>query len=211
MAAICLIAIVSIPNVRAEAATPKAKGEKTIALISGYSANYEFEIKLPKKLKEKQVKLSKSRSTNKKVVEAPQGYYDSKTGVYRISGTALKAGRAKISFSLKVKSKTYKYSMTITVKKYTNPFKSFKLGNKEFASKFNKKTYVPYILKGSKTVKIVPKKDWKLVSIRGLTRPGAKPVIIKNGAKISVKDDYWHICVMMKNKKTGVAQEVIFY
>ena len=205
MAIMLAIPVLTITEV--EAATPKAKGVKIISAGS----SYELEIKLPKKLKQKQVKMSKSKSSNEKVISVPVGYYNSKTGIYSISGYSLKSGKAKISFNLKVKNKTYKYSMTITAKKYVNPFKSFKLDKKEFAAKFNKKTYVPYILKGSKTVKIVPKKNWKLVSIKGLTGPGAKPVIIKNGDKISINDGYWHICVTMKNQKRGITQEVIFY
>lgn len=203
---LCLATILAVPNVDVEAAAPKIKGGKTISAGSEYT----LKIQLPKKLKRKQVKMSKSKSSNEAIMSIPYGNYDSKTGVYTVSGSAFKSGKAKISFNLKVKNKTYKYSRTITVKKYANPFKSFKLGKKDFASKFKKATYAPYILKGSKTVKIVPKKNWKLVSIIGLTEPGAKPAIIKNGDKI-VSDYYWHICVTMKNKKTGVTQEVIFY
>ena len=200
---LCLVTILAVPNVEVEAAAPKVNGAKTISTGS----NYEFKIQLPKKLKQKQVKMSKSKSSNKKVAYAPYGEYNPKTGIYSFEGYAPKIGKAKISFDLKVKNKTHKYSMTITVKKYTNPVKSLKIGNKELAKAFNKKS-LTFNPSTDKVIKVTPKKGWKLVSIVGRRYRGQTPVYttIKNNTLLQKKDV--GLYVTLKNAKTGVVQKL---
>jgi len=204
---LCLVTILAVPNVEVEAAAPKAKGGKTTTVGS----TYNLEIKLPKGLKQKQVKMSQSTSTNDKVISAPYGEYNPKTGIYYLAGYASKKGKAKVSFTLKVKNKKYNYSMTITSKKYANPVKSFKVENKEFASKFKKKaTGVSTPIDG-KVIKVTPKKGWKVVSIVGRGYAGQTPTwtTIKNNTRLQKSGvSYYLLYVTLKNTKTGVTQRL---
>ena len=204
---LCLVTILAVPNVEVEAATPKAKGAKTITVGS----SYELEIRLPKKLKQKQVKISKSKSSNEATISVPYGYYNPETGIYTISGEALKTGKAKVSFNLKVKNKTHKYSITITVKKYTNPVKSLKLDKKEFAPKFKKGAVTTSRLQPNKIIKVVPNKGWKLVSIVGRISPDTTPVKVNNNGKLNNNgNEYYLLYITFKNTKTGVTQRLTF-
>lgn len=74
------------------------------------------------------------------------------------------AGSTKVSFRYKGKRLWTK----ITVSKWVNPCKEFKIGNKDYAKVFNKSERY-YLNRQKKTinarVKITPKKGWKLTKI----------------------------------------------
>lgn len=110
--------------------------------------------------------------------------------------TAKKAGKAKITCTVGGKKKSF----TLVVKKYKNPVKTFKVGGKNYASKFKKaRDYYGGHKAGKLTIK--PASGWKLVSIYG---DGGK---VKNGKKI---DKFGFYQVELKNKKTGVVEYLNF-
>lgn len=49
-----------------------------------------------------------------------------------------KPGTSVISFYLKTDGKTYSYKCKVTIVNYSNPFKSFKIGKKDYADLFEK-------------------------------------------------------------------------
>lgn len=118
---------------------------------------------------------------------------------------AKKAGKTVVSFTVKYGTglkKSKKLKLNVTVKKYTNPCKSFKIGTKEYASYFKSTTFG--FAKGSgKTLKVSVKarSGWKLDhlyvrSSRGETKD------IKNNSKLNTKT-YPSVYAQFVNKKTG--------
>ena len=78
-----------------------------------------------------------------------------------------------------------------TVRQYTNPVSSLKIGGKEYKKKYNKNTGFPLKAKNisNKKVKIKLKKGWKLKSVVRYTPKGDRyqPVKLKNGFKKKLK------------------------
>jgi len=209
---LCLVTILAVPNVEVEAAKPKIKGGNKIIITQG--SEHDLYIKLPKGLKRKQVKMSKIKYSNKGVVSIGSGgsYYP-QTGLYNIGCDVYKTGKTKVSFTLKVKNKRYNYSITvISGKKYTNPVKSFKIGNREVASRFKKMMYGPSCNLNGKIIKVVPKRHWKLVAIVGYGYDGHDTIhtTFKNNTRIQTPgvEYYAVLCVTLKNTKTGVTQKL---
>ena len=121
-----------------------------------------------------------------------------------------KVGTTKVSFYIAKK----KLSTKITVQKWENPCKVFKIGNKDYAKnfikseQFNSERHKKDI---TVKIKITPKKDWKLLRIERMT--AYEPIKkIKNNSKIklSIKWTGTGIYAYFKNIKTGVRERVYF-
>ena len=97
-----------------------------------------------------------------------------------------------ISFKVKQNGKTYKLSSRITFKRFDQVFKSFKIGNKEYASDFAGYWGTEAQIKG-KTAKIqvAPAAGYKIDKIVAYYWHGGEndeSRKIKNGSKVALKD-----------------------
>lgn len=144
-------------------------------------------------------KVTKVHSNNKKVVSAKD---ESDEGNGSCLGVTFnKPGKAKVAYVWKGK----KHVVTFVVKKYQNPVKSFKVGGKEYASKFKK---IPYYndnkrakkgwYKGIVSVKAA--KNWKLKGIYLDSDSDEDTKKIKNGKKVVLGDGLLRAALV--NKKT---------
>lgn len=167
----------------------KLKG--TVTLANGNFYGYTFA----------KGKLTDVKSSNEKVV-AP---LLNDTTLYL---SPMKAGKATVSYKYKGKTRKVK----IVVKKYVNPIKTLKLGNKNYAKLFKKSIYGRAAYKNyvGKRIKVVPATGWKLKSLRY-----AKTKKLKNGGKIpaAAVNTYPEgqstllIFLTMQNKKDGRLSE----
>lgn len=146
-------------------------------------------------------KVSQVKSSNKSVVEVKKADHSNSA----IGFTPKKPGTAKVTFKYAGK----KYTTTVTVKNWENPCKTFKLGNKDYASKFN--ISGRYHLNGQKkdkTVKvnIAAKKGWVLKKITNNFR------VVKNKSKVKLLlgDTGSNVEAQFKNKKTGEIVTLVF-
>lgn len=163
---------------------------------------------------------TKVKSSNSKVVSVSYSEYVDEEGYAEnvITFKLKKVGKAKITFTYKGKNR----STTINVQKYVNPLKSFKIGTKSFV-KYLDSSKIGFMSgdsefwlrskaaesfwkakpSGSKTIKLVAKKGWKVSKIEQFNVESMKTTKIKNGKKIKGLDRYI-LYVYMKNTKTGI-------
>ena len=142
---------------------------------TSYSGVISISVNNGKEVKKSEIKKLKSDNKNIKVV-ARDGYISVQYGK--------KAGKANITCTVRgVKLKT-----TFTVKKYSNPLKSFKIGTTNFKSKYNsinryrqKKSYK------NKTVTVQVNSGWKIKSV-SLTQNGKYKFYYPNSSKYSAKN-----------------------
>ncbi len=152
--------------------------------------------------KKSQIKNLKSSNKNIKV--------EAKNGYIKVTFRD-KAEKTKISCTVK----GVKLSKTFTVKKYSNPCKSIKLGKTNLTSKF--KTYWTYYQ--SKTFKnqklsIQMNKNWKISNIYVSNSDGYTKYPVngtKFNKKISIKGSYSYFDVYCYNTKTKVYECLTFY
>ena len=122
------------------------------------------------------------------------------------------AGSTKVSFMYKGKRLTTK----VTVKKWVNPCKEFKIGNKDYAKVFNKSERY-YLNRQNKTinakVKITPKKGWKLVKIVAQSADEIKEHKVKNNSKVRFSTHLTGTVIFanFKNLKTGEYEDVALW
>lgn len=133
MAAV-LVLIILVPTMETEAAavptsTSFYEGKNTKYKISGYSSDWE---------------ILSIKSSNKKVVTTKIYKKPSSTGKNYAVCTAKKPGNAIITYKYKMNGYTYTYKFKWKIVKYKNPLLSFTIGDTEYASKFNKKSYVTF-------------------------------------------------------------------
>ena len=139
-------------------------------------------------------------SSNKYIKVAPRdGYIRVEFGK--------KAAKSTITCTVKgVKLKT-----TFTVKKYTNPCKTFKIGKTNLLSKFNKND----VLRTNKAFKkqkldIKLKSGWKISSVHVTSGTGSYNNYRVNKSsfskKITVSNNYGYIYVYCYNEKTKVSE-----
>ena len=137
-----------------------------------------------------------------------------------------KPGKTKLTFKTK-KGETYICNLKVV--KYSNAFKSFKIGKANRARLFKKDNWGFYHSSMSKAakkkIKIVPKKNWKVKKITYeatheqeiIDQDGylidtkiksIKKRTIKNGSRITIQDKDWNnrIEVKMYNKKTRLTE-----
>lgn len=129
---------------------------------------------------------------------------DEQFGAIRVN--VLKEGTSKVSFRYAGKAFTQK----ITVVKYEDPCKSFKIGSTNYTKYFKKSRHFNHNNRKkdiTATIKIVPKKGWKLTKIEVQNMyDGTKRV--KNNSKVtlSIKGTGTGLYAYFKNTKTGVVQ-----
>lgn len=131
--------------------------------------------------------------------------YIDKTGKIRVYFFK-KPGKAVISF--KVGNQTLK--STVTVKPYSNPLKTFKVGKKNFVSKFNTTTEYNYFrtsdLKNQK-VSIQAAKNWKISSIEmkygsGSYKVSSRKTKTNFSKKVTFDGDADYIIITLYHTKT---------
>lgn len=152
--------------------------------------------------KKSEIKNLKSDNKNIKV-SARDGYIRVEFGD--------KAGKAKIT----CKVKGVKLSTTFTVKKYSNPFKSIKLGKTNITSKYKKNwTYRQTKQFKNQKLNIQMNKNWKISSIYVYNSSGSQSFRVnsnKFNKKISIKGNYSYFTVYCYNTKTNVSEAMSFY
>ena len=146
-------------------------------------------------------KISNIKNSNPNVVKVE---LDEQFGAIRVN--VLKEGTSKVSFRYARKTFTQK----ITVVKYEDPCKSFKIGSTNYTKYFKKSRHFNHNNRKkdiTATIKIVPKKGWKLTKIEVQNMyDGTKRV--KNNSKVtlSIKGTGTGLYAYFKNTKTGVVQ-----
>lgn len=152
----------------------------------------------------KGAKIKNQKSSNKKVLRI-----SSVTG-NSVYYEVLKAGKAVISFDVVYKGKTTPLKTKVTVRKYERPCSSFKVGNKEYASKVKKWPGFVYKYKGKSAkqrVSVKAAKGWKLSSIEYYN--GKKVKKIKNKSYIKCGKNVG-VTAIFQNKKTKEKQYIGF-
>lgn len=146
------------------------------------------------------------KSSNKKVVQ----YYGAERN--NIWFYPRKAGKTVISFKVVNKGKTTTLKTKVTVKKYQKPCTSFKVGSKEYASKFKKEAFY-YGKKpiGRKKISVKAAKGWTVSGISvsygdNTTKKIRNKSYITFSADSGVDTEIW---VEFKNKKTKAYQTVL--
>lgn len=155
----------------------------------------------------KNSKIKNVKSSNKKVIKIKNYGVDTDNYGY-INYDVKKAGTATVSFDLVVNKKTYHYSVKIKTVKYENPFKSFKIGSKNYTSKFNNTDWVgtdkgwqSFLKPVSGKLKISLKKNWKITEMYRMPMFNYdKKTKVKNNKNVNLKSELLDIC--LKNTKT---------
>lgn len=144
-------------------------------------------------------KISNIKNSNPNVVKVE---LDEQFGAIRVN--VLKEGTSKVSFRYARKTFTQK----ITVVKYEDPCKSFKIGSTNYTKYFKKSRHFNHNNRKkdiTATIKIVPKKGWKLTKIEVQNMyDGTKRV--KNNSKVTLSIKGTGLYAYFKNTKTGVVQ-----
>lgn len=142
----------------------------------------------------------------------------SKPGVLKVSSIGgpyiqplpKKPGKSKVTFQYAGK----KFSTVVTVKKYENPCKAYKVGKKDYAKKFNKSPMygVKNYGTGEAKISITPKKGWKIIGLAAGSGENDGAIQIKNNTTVSM-DNYnvQRVRTLFKNKKTGEVVPLCLY
>lgn len=148
------------------------------------------------------------------------------TGCYTQRDATIKlktfiAGKTTVTIQIEsAGSILYSKTLTCNVVKYVNPFKSFKLGKKNFASKFNNKPEhslgdLPsgnFLSKGKIPIKVKLKKGYKLQKITYTQLGIYKEKKIKNGAKLNFsKKNVWELHIVYKDKKGNTCKASLLF
>lgn len=124
-----------------------------------------------------------------------------------------KAGTATIKFNVKYGSKKKSFTAKLTVYKYSNPVKSYKLGGKEIKAGYNKGTSYYLTLKKAQKVKfnVKAKSGWKITSFtyycKGTTKrynTNSPTIKLKKVAGSSVQINF-------RNEKTGLIENLVVW
>lgn len=153
----------------------------------------------------KGAKIKNQKSSNKKVL-AVTNARDNYVGL-----ELLKAGKTVVSFDVVYKGKITSLKTRVTVRKYEWPCSSFKVGNREYASKVKKSSFFHQGYKGKKRTKekvsIKAAKGWKLINIRYYDSKG-KEKKIKNKSYVKYHNGDVYMIAYFQNKKTKEIQTV---
>lgn len=151
-------------------------------------------------------------SSNKNFQAKKSGLASNAIWIGQKSNHNIKDGeKTTINFKVKQNGKTYKLSSRITFKKFDQVFKSFKIGNKDYASTFagywGTKTKI-----AGKTAKIqvTPASGYKIDKITAYYWHGEENYEdkkIRNGSKISTKDLMYIYVYYHPTKKAAYFKE----
>lgn len=193
------------------------KADTVHAETNYYYAKYAKTLKLPfkkGKLDDYSIYLSSRVNGAKKITitSSNKSVFDpqKKLDFNSLIASSSKTGTATVKIKVKKSKTTKTYKMKVKVFKYQNPFKSFKVGKKNAASKFNAATDTAIKNKAKKAkIKIKPKKNWKVKKIvyerYNYSNDKVTKKTVKNGKKITLKansDKYNEsLTVTMYNKK----------
>ena len=154
-------------------------------------------------------KITNLKSSKSSVVDAEAS--SSSTGTF-IRFSVKKKGTARITFKVKAGAKTYSYKCKVTVWPYSNPVKTLKIGNRDYASKFKTGRYYTIGKKFSGKIKLGLKAGWTLQTIRTYNPQGGANMKTYNKSpsnKITVKKGYL-LDIMLYNKKGYSLSLIIF-
>ncbi|MDO5118005.1 MAG: hypothetical protein Q4D34_05915 [Eggerthellaceae bacterium] len=185
--------------------------ESVVVAVSKYKdrdgTGYEAVVSLTAKSKNDFNVPTKVKVSNKAIVDNLEWFEGT------IDLSFKKPGKATLSYKWKGK----KHKVNITVKKYHNPLKSLKIGSKQYKQKFDKYatnvfwTYesggsADSYLKGK--IKVTPKKNWKVKSIKYLKWNSEGVGKVKSGEKLPKSEG---VIITCYNKKTKVTQKLYLY
>lgn len=139
-------------------------------------------------------KVTKAKSSNKKVISVEQHNYD---GFHYVRITCKKAGKATVSYKFKGK----KHKVEFTVIKYKNPLKTFKVGKRNYTSLFKKGLYTTTEQGISGKLKLKAAKGWKISKVQAWTGDSYKLKKVKIGKKLP-KDTH-EVYVTMKHSASN--------
>ncbi|MFR4557987.1 MAG: hypothetical protein ACLT4U_10305 [Blautia obeum] len=147
------------------------------------------------------------RSSNPSVAEASFDYSS-------INVTPKKTGKTVIT----AKGGNKIRKCTLTVRKYTNPVVSVKIGNTSISGKrFDKEAYrvIPYSKFAKKKVKVTfkLKKGWymKKQGLSYMEKSWFKSEDVNNGSTIPINGTDFKICADVVNEKTGQQERVLLW
>lgn len=155
--------------------------------------------------------IKKLKSSNGKILDATWKK-DEKIILSRV----FKIGKATITGVLyEGKKKVKKFTIHVTVHKYKNPVRIFKLGNINYASKYNKSDTVidnrKFLKKKKLKVYIKPKKGWKLQCIYLANRKNHIQIRrLSNGSTFTRKKAAY-MGVILYNRKSKHPEHLLFY
>lgn len=138
--------------------------------------------------------ITRIKSSNKHFQAAKSQVCSNGIRVDRKDSYTIKNGeQTTISFNVKQNGKTYKLSSKVTFKKFNQIFKTFKVGNKDYASDFAGYWYTQTSLGSGKKAKIqiTPASGYKIDKITAYyiySNGKSAEKTIKNGSSISMKD-----------------------
>lgn len=138
------------------------------------------------------------KSSKPKVASVSTFTYE---GTVYVAISPKKAGKTTVTFNYKYQKKTYKAKVVVTVANYENPFQSFKIGKKNYATQFDYdwNVVVPKALSGKLTLKL--KKGWKVLSLYSYDfHNGEDFNSVSENKKISLKKGHRLDLVLMDPK-----------
>ena len=140
LAAVVAMLVMSV-NVWAAQKNPLAKMPTKMKVTLGCSVDNVTNYSTPVYYNRENIEIS-AVSSNPKVMMVFSRVSGSDGGAKRnafYQVTGIKEGTAKVNVTVKVNGKTYKKTCTYTFVKYTNPFKTLKIGKKNLTSYYAKK------------------------------------------------------------------------
>ena len=208
---ISLIFIMILSAVPVQARMPEYfGGKKTVTLYTGKTIKNNLTKKFFKSsfigfFRGADGKLTFINSSNPLVADASFDYS-------LINVTPKKTGKTVIT--AKDGNKTRKCNLT--VKKYTNPVVSVKIGNSTISGKhFNKEAYrvIPYSKFAKKKVKVTfnLKKGWHVIKqgVSYIEKSWYKSQDVDNGSIIPINSRDFVICADVVNEKTGQQERIL--
>lgn len=195
-----VLCVALIPAGEAQAAAPKFDKKVTMRVYKSKKTTSQKDIYV--QLPNYQGKITKITSSNKKVVTVVNPTNNS------FSLKPKKPGKAKVTFQYGKK----KYTITVQVKSWENPCKTFKIGKKNYVKNFNASRRY-YLSKQNKditgTINIVPQKGWKIneIYVFGMGSVKNKSKVTIHGGRYTDGDPsiatYYYVRADFCNKKTG--------
>ena len=193
-----------------EVSIPKKSGKTICCMMTDTKATraniYSGELqKLPHG---KNMTVLSFKSSNAKVIKTwvEKGEYEDKW-VYPILELK-KPGNTKLTLTYKSGAKKYKYTVKVLVIKYQNPFKTLTIGDKNYASFFNKVNRwgvaldMPQFENGNYKFELKTNKNFsiKTAELQQTDGEKVKNVNIKNAKEIKITDDaYFSFTMKYKN------------
>lgn len=152
-------------------------------------------------------KITKVSISNKKIATIE------KRGTDTVSIKPKKTGKATVKVTVKYGSMTKTFTSKLTVYKYTNPLKSYKLAGKEIKAKFNKTNITgSYTFKKNQivTFKVTPKSGWKQGSFSYYYGNGKSKRYSVSSPKIKMVEN-GSIQINMINNRTGLIENIVLH